>query len=115
MHYSDSSGLADARALRPRCGRRLVVYLSLTLFVPLFVGLAVRLGASAPAKTPPQSPGVEARVSRYTPAAGVGASGPALARPAPGGQRGACGPTSGVGTSGRRVAGGGRTWAGGTA
>ena len=40
------------------------------------------------------------------PAAGVGASGPALARPAPGGQRGACGPTPGVGTSGRRVAAG---------
>jgi hypothetical protein len=49
------------------------------------------------------------------PAAGVGTSGPALARPAPGGQRGACGPTPGVGTSGRRVAGGGRTRAGGTA
>jgi hypothetical protein len=49
------------------------------------------------------------------PAAGVGASGSALARPAPGGQRGACGPTPGVGTSGRRVAGGGRTRAGGTA
>ena len=49
------------------------------------------------------------------PAAGVGASGPALARPAPGGQRGACGPTAGVGPNGRRVAGGGRTRAGGTA
>ena len=49
------------------------------------------------------------------PAAGVGASGHALARPAPGGQRGAGGPTPGVGTSGRRVAGGGRTRAGGTA
>ena len=49
------------------------------------------------------------------PAAGVGASGHALARPAPGGQRGAGGPPPGVGPSGRRVAGGGRTRAGGTA
>jgi hypothetical protein len=49
------------------------------------------------------------------PAAGVGASGPALVRPAPGGQCGAGGPPPGVGTSGRRVAGGGRTRAGGTA
>ena len=64
MTYSDSSVLADTRAPQPRRGRRLVLYLSLTLLVPLFVGLAVRLGASAPAKTPPQSPGVEARVSR---------------------------------------------------
>jgi hypothetical protein len=40
------------------------------------------------------------------PAAGVGTSGHALARPAPGGQRGAGGPTPGVGTSGRRGAGG---------
>jgi hypothetical protein len=47
-------------------------------------------------------------------AVGVGASVPALARPAPGG-RGVGGPTPGVGTSGRRVAGGGRTRAGGTA
>ena len=52
---------------------------------------------------------------RGWPAAGVGASGHALARPAPGGRRGACGPTPGVGTNGRRVAGGGRTRAGGTA
>jgi hypothetical protein len=44
-----------------------------------------------------------------------GASAPALARPAPGGQRGAGGPAPGVGTSGRRGAGGGRTRAGGTA
>src|SRR5262245_61636490 len=64
MNYSDSSVLADTRAPQPRRGRRLVVYLSLTLLVPLFVGLAVRLGASAPAKTPPQSPGGEARVLR---------------------------------------------------
>jgi hypothetical protein len=49
------------------------------------------------------------------PAAGVGASGHVLARPAQGGQCGACGPPPGVGTSGRRVAGGGRTRAGGTA
>ena len=64
MNYSDSSTLADTGAPRPRRGRRLVLYLSLTLLVPLFVGLAVRLGASAPAKTPPQSPGVEARSPR---------------------------------------------------
>ena len=64
MNYSDSSVLADTRAPRPRRGRRLILYLSLTLLVPLFVGLAVRLGASAPAKTLPQSPGGEARVSR---------------------------------------------------
>gem|GEM_PF-2328442 len=64
MNYSDSSGLADTRAPRPRRGRRLVLYLSLTLLVPLFVGLAVRLGASAPAKTPSQSPGVEAKIPR---------------------------------------------------
>ena len=62
MNYSDSSALADTGALRPRRGRRLVLYLSLTLLVPLFVGLAVLLGASAPAKTPPQSPGAEARI-----------------------------------------------------
>jgi hypothetical protein len=62
MNYSDSSTLADIGAPRHRRGRRLVLYLSLTLFVPLFVGLAVLLGASAPAKTPPQSPGVETRV-----------------------------------------------------
>ena len=59
MNYSDA--LADTRAPRHRRGRRLVLYLSLTLLVPLFVGLAVRLGASAPAKTPPQSPGVAVR------------------------------------------------------
>jgi flagellar motility protein MotE (MotC chaperone) len=62
MNYSDSSVLADTRAPRHRRGRRLVLYLSLTLLVPLFVGLAVRLGASAPAKTPPQSPGGAARI-----------------------------------------------------
>jgi flagellar motility protein MotE (MotC chaperone) len=64
MNYSDSSGLADSMAPRHRRGRRLVLYLSLTLLVPLFVGLAVRLGASAPAKTPPPSPGVVARIPR---------------------------------------------------
>jgi flagellar motility protein MotE (MotC chaperone) len=62
MDYSDPSALTDTRALQHRRGRRLVVYLSLTLLVPLFVGLAVLLGASAPAKTPPQRPGVEARI-----------------------------------------------------
>ena len=64
MNYSDPSALTDTRALRHRRGRRLVLYLSLTLLVPLFVGLAVLLGASAPAKTPPQSPGAEARSPR---------------------------------------------------
>ncbi len=63
MNFSDSSRLADTRPPRHQRGRRLVLYLSLTLLVPLFVGLAVRLGASAPAKTPPQSPRAEARVS----------------------------------------------------
>src|SRR5712691_1399091 len=62
MNLSDSSTLADTRAPQHRRGRRLVLYLSLTLLVPLFVGLAVLLGGSAPAKTPPQSPGVEARI-----------------------------------------------------
>jgi len=62
MELSDSSVLADTRAPRHQRGRRLVLYLSLTLLVPLFVGLAVRLGASAPAKTPPQSPGAEAKI-----------------------------------------------------
>ena len=58
MNYSDSSALADMGASRHRRGRRLVLYLSLTLLVPLFVGLTALLGAPAPAKTPPQSPGV---------------------------------------------------------
>ena len=49
------------------------------------------------------------------PAAGVGRLRYALARPAPGGQRGACGPTPSAGTSGSTVAGGGRTGAGRTA
>jgi flagellar motility protein MotE (MotC chaperone) len=62
MNYSDSSALADIGAPWHRRGRRLVLYLSLTLLVPLFVGFTVLLGASAPAKTPPQSPGVEARI-----------------------------------------------------
>jgi len=62
MNLSDSSTLADTRAPQHRRGRRLVLYLSLTLLVPLFVGLAVLLGGSAPAKTPPQRPGVEARI-----------------------------------------------------
>ena len=62
MNYSDPSALTDTRALQHRRGRRLVLYLSLTLLVPLFVGLAVLLGASTPAKTPPQRPGVEARI-----------------------------------------------------
>jgi hypothetical protein len=46
------------------------------------------------------------------PAAGVGRLRYALARPAPGGQRGVCGPTPSAGTSGSTVAGGGRTGAG---
>src|SRR5689334_746353 len=62
MNYSDSAALAGTGAPRHRRGRRLVLYLSLTLLVPLFVGLAVLLGASAPAKTPPQGPGGEARL-----------------------------------------------------
>jgi len=49
------------------------------------------------------------------PAAGVGRLRYALARPAPGGQRGACGPTPSAGTSGSTVAGDGRTRAGGRA
>ena len=64
MNSSNSSALADTGAPLPRRGRRLILYLSLTLLVPLFVGLAVRLGASAPAKTPSQSPGVEAKIPR---------------------------------------------------
>jgi flagellar motility protein MotE (MotC chaperone) len=64
MNSSDSSALADTGAPLPRRGRRLILYLSLTLLVPLFVGLAVRLGASAPARTPSQSPGVEAKIPR---------------------------------------------------
>ena len=62
MNYNDSSALADTGAPRHRRGRRLVLYLSLTLLVPIFVGLAVLLGTSAPAKTPSQSPGVQARI-----------------------------------------------------
>jgi flagellar motility protein MotE (MotC chaperone) len=62
MNLSDSSTLADTRTLRPLRGRRLVLYLSLTLLVPLFVGLAVLLGASAPAKTPSQNPRAENRM-----------------------------------------------------
>ena len=62
MNYSDSSALADTGAPRHRRGRRLVLYLSLTLLVPIFVGLAVLLGTSAPAKTPSQSPGGQARM-----------------------------------------------------
>ena len=62
MNLSDSSALADARTPQQRRGRRLVLYLSLTLLVPLFVGLAVLLGSAVPAKTPPQSPGAEAKV-----------------------------------------------------
>jgi flagellar motility protein MotE (MotC chaperone) len=61
MNLSDFSRLADTRLPRQQRGRRLMLYLSLTLLVPLFVGLAVLLGASAPAKTPPQSPRAEAR------------------------------------------------------
>jgi flagellar motility protein MotE (MotC chaperone) len=53
--------LADIVAPWRQRGRRLVLYLSLTLLVPLFVGLAVLLGAAAPAKTRPVSPGAEAR------------------------------------------------------
>ena len=49
------------------------------------------------------------------PAAGVGRLRHALARPAPGGRRGACGPPPSAGTSGSTVAGGGRTGAGRTA
>ena len=60
--------------------------------------------------SPPRSPSRAGRGPAGSrqgwPAAGVGTSGPALARPAPGGQRGTGGPTPGVGTSGRRVAGG---------
>ena len=62
MNLSDSSRLADTRPPRQQCGRRVVVYLSLTLLVPLFVGLAVLLSAAAPAKTPPQGPRAEARI-----------------------------------------------------
>jgi flagellar motility protein MotE (MotC chaperone) len=62
MNYSDSAALAGTGAPHHRHGRRLVLYLPLTLLVPLVVGLAVLLGASAPAKTPPQSPGGEARL-----------------------------------------------------
>ena len=62
MNLSDSSRLADTRPPRQQRGRRLVLYLSLTLLVPLFVGLAVLLSASAPAKTPPQGPRAEARI-----------------------------------------------------
>jgi flagellar motility protein MotE (MotC chaperone) len=64
MNSSDSSALVDPGAPLPRRGRRLILYLSLTLLVPLFIGLAVRLGASAPAKTPSQSPGGEAKIPR---------------------------------------------------
>jgi flagellar motility protein MotE (MotC chaperone) len=61
MNLSHSSTLADIVAPWRQRGRRLVLYLSLTLLVPLFVGLAVLLGAAAPAKTRPLSPGTEAR------------------------------------------------------
>jgi flagellar motility protein MotE (MotC chaperone) len=62
MNLSGSSTLAGTAAPWRQRGRRLLLYLSLTLLVPLFVGLAVLLGAAAPAKTPPPRPGAEARV-----------------------------------------------------
>ncbi len=57
MNLSDSSTLAGTETPWRQRGRRLVLYLSLTLLVPLFVGLAVLLGAAAPAKTTPPSSG----------------------------------------------------------
>ena len=67
MNLSDSSMLADTRPPRQQRGRRLVLYLSLTLLVPLFVGLAVLLGASAPAKTPPRVQGRRPGYQALTP------------------------------------------------